>query len=347
MEYHEEKPSKISNSNRPFFIFSCPRSGSSLLSRMLDQHPKLAVPYESHLFNTFYPWLKYYGDLWVPENRAKLMNDILSTDVLHDWSPPVNKNRALSLISAFDFGGVVDAILYSWTAQQGKLRWGEKTPHHVYYGSEIKNFFPNAQFIHIVRDGRDVATSWIRSRFGPKNIYSAARQWVAYLNEVEAFKRLVSPELMYEVHYEDLVKEPEKNLIEICDFLQEPFSANMLAFHKKRITYQTDETNKANLKKPIMENNTGKWKKQMSKTDLRTFEAVAQTKLVAYGYEPAVNNPCLTQTEQFYYKYIESPTRKFCAMARNHKGHVDALIRMNLLLRLLSWYWLRRRVITF
>jgi hypothetical protein len=116
----------------------------------------------------------------------------------------------------------------------------------------------------------------------------------------------------------------------------------MLGFHKKGITYQTDETNKANLKKPIMENNAGKWKKQMSKTDLRIFEAVAQTKLVAYGYEPAAENPYLSQTEQCYYQYIESPSRKFCAMARNHKGHVDALIRMNMFLRLLSSYWLRR-----
>ena len=64
------------NSNAPFFIFGCGRSGTSLLSRMLNQHSRLAVPYESHLFNTFPPLLKYYGDLYSLPNRKRLVDDI-------------------------------------------------------------------------------------------------------------------------------------------------------------------------------------------------------------------------------------------------------------------------------
>ena len=61
------------NSETPFFIFGCGRSGTSLLSRMLNQHSRLAVPYESHLFNTFSPLLKYYGDLNSLPNRKRLI----------------------------------------------------------------------------------------------------------------------------------------------------------------------------------------------------------------------------------------------------------------------------------
>jgi hypothetical protein len=71
----------------PFFIFGCPRSGTSLLSRMLNSHERLALPYESHVFNNFYAWLKDYGSLATVDGRTQLIDDILTTDVMQDWRP--------------------------------------------------------------------------------------------------------------------------------------------------------------------------------------------------------------------------------------------------------------------
>jgi hypothetical protein len=155
----------IPKMNYPFFIFSCGRSGSSLLSRMLNSHDRLAVPYESHLFNTFYPWLIYYGDLKNKKNQVRMVDDILSTDVLHDFSPRLESRQVIDSIERNDFGGVVEAVLSCWARTQQKPRWGEKTPKHINFWRQILRYFPDAKFIHIVRDGRDTALSWIRARF--------------------------------------------------------------------------------------------------------------------------------------------------------------------------------------
>jgi hypothetical protein len=321
--------------NYPFFIFSCGRSGSSLLSRMLNKHPRIAVPYESHLFNTFYPWLKYYGDLTNPRNRERLVNDILSTDVLQDWSPQVDLRKVLSLIRVHNFGGIVDAILQSWAESLNKSRWGEKTPKHLFYWREIHEYFPKAKFIHIVRDGRDVSISWIKARFGPKTIYSAAKQWDSYLKVIEGFRNSICSQTFYEIHYEDLLENPEKILSEICNFLGETFDSKMLEFYKEQTSYRTDETNLRNLSKPLLRDNKQKWRTYMTFDDLRVFEAVAQKTLVRCGYEAAIENPTLSKSEVVYRRFVESPSRKLIAMAKNRKGHVDAFVRLKLMLRLI------------
>ena len=231
------------NVGNPFFIISCPRSGSSLLSRMLDAHPRLAVPFESHLFNTFYPWLKYYGDLKDQGATELLIQDILSTDVMRDWHPSVDKASVLSMLRVRSFGGVVDAIMRSWAKTQNKQRWGDKTPEHVFYSSNILECFPNSKFIHIVRDGRDVAISLIRARFGPKTVYSAARRWESYLNEIEKLKRSISPSSFFQLHYEDLLHDPQKILADVCEFLGEEFKQEMLEFYRNTAPYNTDQTN--------------------------------------------------------------------------------------------------------
>lgn len=165
----------------PFFIFGCGRSGTSLLSRMLNEHPRLAVPNESHLFDTFGPLRRWYGDLREVENRARLAADMLPAVAARRWSPPLRSDQVLAAVRACDpvrdghLGGVVDAVLRSWAQSQGKSRWGEKTPGHLFSWPEISGWLPHAQAIHIIRDGRDVALSWIRAPFGPKTVHSAAR----------------------------------------------------------------------------------------------------------------------------------------------------------------------------
>ena len=301
---------------------------------MLNQHSRIAVPYESHLFNTFYPWLKYYGNLTKAENRERLVSDMLSTDVMQEWSPTVEKQKVLSSIRIYNFGGIVEAIFKPWTEGQGKIRWGEKTPHHLLYWREILEFFPKARFIHMVRDGRDVAISWIRARFGPKTVYSAAKNWVAYLNKVSLLKASLPSQFIHEVRYEDLLENPNVELSKVCGFLGEDFEPEMLEFYKNQSSYKTDAVNLENLKKPLLVNNVQKWRNQMNSTDLRVFEGVSRSELVNYGYELATEGITLSKSEQVYHRYIESPPRKLVAMAKNRKGLVDELIKMRIRLRL-------------
>jgi hypothetical protein len=227
-------PSAINGNveDTPFFIISCSRSGSTLLSRMLNQHPRIAVSGESHLFNIFYPWLAYYGELSDRKNQERLVEDILSTFHIRNWTPPLQKDQVMARIDSPDFAGVVEAVMKTWADLQGKPRWGEKTPQHVYFWQEILDCFPRGKIVHIVRDGRDVAASFVTAPFGPKTYHSAAKRWVRELGEIDLLKAAIPPERFFELSYENLLDQPIEQLSALCDFLGETFYLGMLEFFK-------------------------------------------------------------------------------------------------------------------
>jgi len=324
------------STNQPIFIFGSARSGTSLLSRIISAHPNIAVPYESHLYNTFVPWLKYYGDLSQPGQIERLVDDILDTEVLRDWSPRPNRDRCLDTITDHSFAGVVDGLMRSWANDLGKQRWGEKTPWHVYFWHDIIRDFPNCKIIHIVRDGRDSSLSWKNARFGPKHYYYLAQKWVQYLRAIDELKAKINSESFFEIRYEDLLLNPTQKSREICEFIGEDFSDAMLDFHTNSNPYPTDKANLKNLSKPIFSSNSNKWKSHLSPRDLRVFEAIAGDYLESYGYERAVSNATISPSEKAFIQYLEHPPKKILSMIKNRKGHIDGLRRLAIYTRLVT-----------
>jgi len=325
-------------SKAPFFIFGCGRSGTSLLSRMLNQHSQLAVPYESHLFNTFFPLLKYYGDLAEEKNRSRLISDILRTDVMNDWQPKLTINEIFKNVNRNSFGGIFDSILRTWTEKNNKIRWGEKTPHHIDYWDQISTLWRDVKVIHIVRDGRDVALSLKNARFGPKTIYANAKYWSNYLNRVKLLKQNISSDNLLELSYENLLDNSESELKLICEFLGENFEPSMLDFYKNKSEYKTDKLNQKNLMRPLMKNNSGKWRNKMSTKEIRIFESIAGDLLNEYGYELTMKSPVISRTEHLYCSKIKSPITKIFAMVKNRKGQKDSLIKLGIKFRLKFLY---------
>jgi Sulfotransferase family len=318
----------------PFFIFGAPRSGTSLLSRMLDSHPRLAVPFETHIFRHFGPLLPYYGDLSQPPSRQRLIDDILASPTIRYFDPPLERERVLAVETAPTFGGVVDAIMASWAAQQGKARWGEKTPMHAFDWPLIWTSFPDARVIHLIRDGRDVAISVKRARHGPKTIYAAAQQWSRYVAQMRVIQGSIAPKNLLEVHYENLVREPECVLRAICRFLEEDFDDGMLRFHERTNHYPTDPVNEANLHRPVLVRNAGKWRDEMSPRDIRIVEAVAGRDLRALGY-PLVDEPRpLSRTEHLFRRYVEHPPRRSIARLKDRQGQAERLCLVTLRARI-------------
>jgi hypothetical protein len=318
---------------RPFFILGAGRSGTSLLSRMLNQHPNLAVPPESHLYSTFYPWLRYYGSLAAPQNRANLVTDIVASGPLRDWSPRLRADEVLAHIDGDDFGAVVDGVMRAWAAKHGKGRWGEKTPKHVRYWRQISADFEGASVIHVVRDGRDVAMSMIEARFGPKSVYSCAKLWRQYLDQIENVRNTLPHESFFEVSYEDMLDDNERVLQEICDFLGERYSPEMLAYYRDMSPYPTDARNRENLAKPLIVENKQKWRSRMTKDEVRVFEAVAGDALARYGYTRAIDEPVISKRERWFRRYLEAPCRRTIGRIKDRKGQKERLILLGLLSR--------------
>ena len=313
----------------PFFIFGCPRSGTSLLSRMLASHPNLAVPYESHLYDSVFPIVQRYGDPSRRSARARLVSEILRTEPIRRWTPPPSLSDTLEAIQRDDFHGIVEGLMRTWASSQGKSHWGEKTPQHTLCWRTIVEGFPKLQVIHLIRDGRDVALSNRAAHFGPKHVYPLARRWLNYLAAAEEARANLGDEIFLQVRYEDLVAEPERELRRICRFLGEEFAPSMLKFYQAR-NFHVDQRNARNLGRPVLSENAGKWRGEMTAREVRIFEALAGPALERYGYPRTVSQPRVSTWEALCCRYLEHPPRRISALLKNREGYRLALERLRL-----------------
>ena len=316
----------------PFFIFGCPRSGTSLLTRMLDRHPRIAIPYESHLYNRVYPIVRRVH-LDRPGVRTRLVAEILRSDYIREWDPPPSLSDTLAAITRDDFHGIVDGLMSAWTRRQGKARWGEKTPQHTLWWRTILEGFPDVQVIHLIRDGRDVALSYRAAHFGPKHVYHLASRWIQYLSAAEEAQAALGESRFLPVRYEDLLERPEEELRRVCAFLGESFDPEMLAFHRTAAAYPTDQRNEANLRKPILADNVQKWRTGMTAREVRLFEAIAGPELERYGYVRTLRDARISTWEALSCRYLEHPPRRAIAILNNHQGHRLALQDLRFRLR--------------
>lgn len=329
-------PPPVACNDSPLFIFGCPRSGTSLLSTMLGTHPRLAIPYESHLYDTIYPIVRRYGEPCRQAARLRLVSEILRTEHIRRWTPAPSLPRTIEAIERYDFHGIVEGVMRAWAGSQGKARWGEKTPQHTLCWRTIAAGFPGLQVIHLVRDGRDVALSYKTAFFGPKHVYSLARRWLEYLAAAEGARAALGEQAFLQVRYEDLVSHPELELRRICSFLGEGFAPSMLAFHQDSHIYHSDQRNARNLRLPVMSHNSGKWCTGMAPREVRIFEALAGAALERYGYERALPHPRISAWESLSCRYLEHPPRRFSAMLKNQQARRLALEKLRLHLSMLA-----------
>ena len=309
----------------PFLIIGAQRSGTSLLSRMLNQHPSIAVPGESFFFNTFGPLRRFYGDLTHAENRAQLIDDALATAKIRDWVAPPARAAVQAKLREPTLGGIFRAILDAWTEAQGKSRWGEKTPQHVLHWGHVREALPNVPLLHIVRDGRDVAASLVAAHFGPKTIHAAAHRWRRYMRAIAAVKAAAARGQLHEIRYEELLRQPENVLRRVCAFLGEPYSPRLLEFHKDSAPYSGYGAEHRNLRSPLLAHNAARWQREMTRGDVRIFESVAARELTEYGYALATDGAPLGAFERVYLACVVDPPVKALAMLRNDVGRAEAL----------------------
>jgi hypothetical protein len=317
-----------------FFILGAPRSGTSLLSRMLDAHPAIAVPDETKIFETFAPLLPLYGDLRRPDRLRRLVRDVLAWRWVRRLPDLPGPGDVLARVERRDLGGVFEAFLSTWAARRGRRRCGEKTPSNLYLWPSIERAFPEATVVHILRDGRDVALSQVQAPFGPKTMAGAAERWVGFVDRIRAIGDRAGPARYVEVRYEDLLADPRGTIQGVLRFLGEPFHPDVLRFHRSDRPVGTDPVNDENVLRPLQVGNAGKWRTGASRREVEIFEAIAGGTLEACGYRRATGARPMPATERAARRYLQHPPRKTWAMLRNRPGLEEALERERLRWRL-------------
>ncbi len=263
----------MAGTTHPIFIVGCPRSGTGLLRDLLRSHPHLTFPRESHFLPGLY---RAHGD--PRDDRAARR---LATDILESWRVKLwgLELRPGDLQHHRSFQAVVSAVYEAWCRREGKPRWGDKTPHYVFELPLLLEVFPQAQIIHVCRDGRDVAVSLMKQPWGPANALVAAELWRDAVSSGQAAGRALTSGSYLEVRYEDLLSAPELVLRSACSFLGEPFDPAMLTPSRLSTGRRS-----ARLQVALDTSNRGKWRTALTSRERAVFEAVAGEVLESLDY---------------------------------------------------------------
>lgn len=215
------------------FLVGRGRSGTTLLKAMLDAHPEVCVAPEALFVMNVHR--RYGHGPWDAARVEAFARDIWLERKLRTWElDPDALTERLRAVEDPSFASLCRAVYEEHARRQGKPhpRWvGDKNPHHALFVPELMAAFPEARFVHIVRDYRDNILSYQAVRFDLSATGALAYRWRRYNEAVLAAAR-DAPERFLRLRYEDLAAEPQKALERLCDFLGIAFDPAMLRFHE-------------------------------------------------------------------------------------------------------------------
>jgi hypothetical protein len=262
--------------NQPIFILGVPRSGTTLLRTILDSHSRIACGPET-------PWLGGHQPRSIMELWRFLREDP------HGYVASYGRPGEAVTAAARRF---VDDLLSGYARARGKSRWAEKTPDNALYVDFLLTLFPRGRFVHLVRDGLDVALStcvieehrrgisgFLERHLGlgpavppvENNLFNAILKWSHWNRLIE---RSLAGREHLRVSYERLVTEPEATVRGVTDFIGEPFEPAMLDYSRFRHEYPPWEWGSADVvaRGKITGERAGRGRRELSQAQRAVLE---------------------------------------------------------------------------
>jgi hypothetical protein len=268
----------------PFFIVGSARSGTTFLRLTLNAHPEVAVPPESRFITELHE-----GD---EVDVQRFMARLESHPRFSAWELPIDAvKRELHGHDRIPYATAIRATYNAYANHQDKSRWGDKTPRYILNIPELARLFPDSRFIHLIRDGRDVALSYADVPFGPKNVAKAAAIWATRVGAGIRDGRALEPGRYLEVMYTDLVEDNEAQIKDIAEFIGVDFDPAMLDPDATRSgALPRAEKYNPNVTGPAIKR-TRDWQTDMPDSQVEVFEAIAGEVLGELGFERRFPNP--------------------------------------------------------
>jgi len=267
----------------PLIVLGVRRSGTTLLRVMLDRNPSLAVPDESY----FVPQLarRHRGSV----DPAAFLDDLRRLPTLVEWGLSADA-VARRLRPGMRTGAAIAAVFEAYAGERGKARWGDKTPLYMQYLPLLERLFPRALYVHLIRDGRDAATSFLEVPEGimtagwghPRDAAGFAAQWATEVRAGRALGARAGAARYLELRYEALVAAPGAELRRVCAFAGLEYDDGMLGY-----VGRTDSARKDHQKRLDEPPRVGvrDWRTEMPPAEIAAFEATAGDLLHELGYE--------------------------------------------------------------
>lgn len=265
-----------------------------MLRLMIDSHPEIAIPPETHFIPALHPQM----------DREAFLTALLSSSRWNDFHLDRGGFReAVAAVEQFSVATGLRVFYGLYASRFGKRRWGDKTPAYSANIARIAGLLTEARFIHLIRDGRDSALSYRGLWFGPgSDVEAHAHMWMGRIRE--ARRQAQESNVPYlELRFEDLVRDTEATLKAITAFLDVPFDPAMLSYHERareRIgeleARDADEALSAVTRQqrisiftktfePPDETRIGVWRREMTTSQRSVYLETAGSLLKELGYE--------------------------------------------------------------
>lgn len=276
------------------FIVGVGRSGTTLLRLMLDAHSTLAIPPETNFRAAL--------DAFEEGGAPAAVRAMVASELWGDYGVAADElARRVECAAPRDVSDVLRAFFELYAERRGKSRWGNKTPYFLARMTQVQTVLPEARFVHLIRDGRDVALSTTPLWFGPDDVGGVAGEWKRML--ARARRQAGELDHYLEIRYEDLVREPAPTLRRVCEFLELEWEPAMLEYHRWAAARLAELGDVVEAGRPVSRqerlriwrlvgqppraDRVERWRREMDAADVRAFEAVASDTLREFGYELA------------------------------------------------------------
>ncbi len=270
------------------FLISSERSGSNLITKLIDSHSLYCGPNPPHLLRVFEPLMNKYGNLEVDANWEKFINDVLGffNCKIGVWEADFTIQELLAIKNR-SLENVVKYIYQKEAEIHNKTHVFIKEVRAYNLVPFINNAFLKPKFIWLVRDPRDMVLSWSKSPVHRGDIVRATKIWKKDQKEsIKIYKQLDKSKTILLVKYEDLISKQEQIMQLVCDFLNIEFESQMVNFHKNKmsIANSSKTDNWKNLNKAIITNNSKKYKTDLSQSQIQFIEYVCKEEMEFLGY---------------------------------------------------------------
>jgi hypothetical protein len=286
--------------NNPIIIGGCGSSGTTLLRKMLNAHPDIACGPEMSVYDRPIIYkidkTRLYT-LWRNQDfdeldkgclfQIRLPNNISYFGLryagnMRHYHQPEQVDKWFK--EAADVGSFFNLFFSNFMQKQKKGRWAEKTPNNIFCAKQVLDMYPEAYFINVIRDGRDVVLS-LSPRMEVNGFIIAIIRW---LTSIEAGRRLMGHERFYTVRYEDLVLQTRPTLEKLCNYIRVDYDQRMLEYWKTTLPedIQSSDITARYGTQPVFDTSVGKWKKQeLNPALIEIMNLAMADKLKELGYE--------------------------------------------------------------
>jgi hypothetical protein len=278
------------------------RSGSNLLTSLAGAFQGMSAPPPTHLFRIFAHNRSNYGDLTNDRNWRVLVEDVVenfgaklglwNTEIAFDELVTTTPRDAFELLRCiYAQEAQVDAAVNSFV----------KENHTYQFAETLARYFADCRFVFLVRDPRDVASSWVRTDSIPGGVEKAVDTWVEdQTGTLAVCDVLRREERVFMLRYEDLISQPGTQLNALADFFGLPFTDSIFDFYKHPRTSANAERIQAwkNIGRPIMRDNSGEFERVLSDSEIRYVELRCGRLMERFGYALRLSSNAVFDTDE-------------------------------------------------